>query len=93
MVHCFKSQLVFFQAIDVLKSFEKKESKCASVAAVNLSFIHFLQAEYSTADKYAEMAMSSDRYNPAGKESIKPVRLQCVVECFPTCTLFYDIAS
>ncbi|XP_071818911.1 intraflagellar transport protein 88 homolog isoform X2 [Apostichopus japonicus] len=55
----------FSQAIDVLKSFEKKESKCASVAAVNLSFIHFLQAEYSAAEKYAEMAMTSDRYNPA----------------------------
>ena len=54
------------QAVEVLKTFEKKDSKCASVAATNLSFIYFLQSEYQLAEKYAEVAMTADRYNPAG---------------------------
>ncbi|XP_070567544.1 intraflagellar transport protein 88 homolog isoform X4 [Ptychodera flava] len=54
------------QAIETLKGFEKKESKCASAAATNLSFLYFLQNEYQSADKYAEMAMQADRYNPFG---------------------------
>ena len=53
--------------MDTLKAFEKKDSKCASVAATNLSFIYFLQQEYQMAEKYAEMAMGVDRYNPAGR--------------------------
>lgn len=32
----------FMQAIETLKSFEKKESKVASTAATNLSFLYFL---------------------------------------------------
>ena len=53
--------------MEVLKAFEKKDSKCASVAATNLSFIYFLQSEYQQAEKYAEVAMAADRYNTAGK--------------------------
>ena len=34
--------LFFSQAIDTLKTFEKKDSKMASQAAVNLSFLYFL---------------------------------------------------
>ncbi|XP_033635889.1 intraflagellar transport protein 88 homolog isoform X1 [Asterias rubens] len=58
-------QKEFAQAVEVLKAFEKKDSKCASVAATNLSFIYFLQAEYQLAEKYAEVAMAADRYNTA----------------------------
>ncbi|XP_072019243.1 intraflagellar transport protein 88 homolog isoform X2 [Amphiura filiformis] len=58
-------QKEFTQAVETLKAFEKKDSKCASVAATNLSFIYFLQCEYQMAEKYAEMAMGADRYNPA----------------------------
>ncbi|XP_038059049.1 intraflagellar transport protein 88 homolog isoform X2 [Patiria miniata] len=58
-------QKEFSQAVEVLKTFEKKDSKCASVAATNLSFIYFLQSEYQLAEKYAEVAMTADRYNPA----------------------------
>lgn len=57
----------FLQAVEVLKTFEKKESKCATVAAVNLSFIYFLQGDVAMAEKYAEVAMAADRYNPPGQ--------------------------
>ncbi|XP_006822667.1 intraflagellar transport protein 88 homolog [Saccoglossus kowalevskii] len=52
------------QAIETLKGFEKKDSKCASAASTNLSFLYFLQNDYQLADKYAEMAIQADRYNP-----------------------------
>nr|KAG5694497.1 hypothetical protein BaRGS_014228 [Batillaria attramentaria] len=55
----------FQQAIETLKSFEKKDSKVASTAATNLSFLYFLEADLAQADKYAEVAMAADRYNPS----------------------------
>ncbi|XP_062614116.1 intraflagellar transport protein 88 homolog, partial [Saccostrea cucullata] len=55
----------FNQAIETLKSFEKKDTKVASTAATNLSFLYFLENDLEQADKYAELAMSADRYNPA----------------------------
>ncbi|KAH9525201.1 Intraflagellar transport protein 88 [Bulinus truncatus] len=61
----FLKQKDFAQAIETLKSFEKKDSKVASTAATNLSFLYFLEADYAQADKYAEVAMAADRYNPA----------------------------
>jgi intraflagellar transport protein 88 len=54
----------FQTAIDVLKGFEKKESNMASAAATNLSFMFVLENDLGQAEKYAEMAMASDRYNP-----------------------------
>jgi intraflagellar transport protein 88 len=50
----------------VLKGFEKKESNMASAAATNLSFMFVLENDLGQAEKYAEMAMASDRYNPLG---------------------------
>ncbi|XP_033125013.1 intraflagellar transport protein 88 homolog [Anneissia japonica] len=58
-------QKEFQMAVDVLKSFEKKDTKCAAVAANNLSFLYFLQHDYNQAEKYAELAMTADRYNPS----------------------------
>ncbi|CAH1799275.1 unnamed protein product [Owenia fusiformis] len=52
-------------AIETLKSFEKKDTKVASTAATNLSFLYFLENDLSQAAKYAEVAMQADRYNPA----------------------------
>jgi len=53
----------FKKAIEVLKTFEKTDSKMKSVAATNLSFLYFLESQYSQADKYADIAMKADRYN------------------------------
>lgn len=55
----------FRQAVETLKSFEKKDSKVASIAATNLSFLYFLERDLQQADRYADMAITSDRYNPA----------------------------
>ncbi|CAL8240475.1 unnamed protein product [Merluccius merluccius] len=55
----------FKQAVESLKTFEKKDSRVKSAAATNLSFLYFLEKEYEQADRYADLAMSADRYNPA----------------------------
>eukprot|EP00118_Oscarella_pearsei_P028332 m.1902 g.1902 ORF g.1902 m.1902 type:complete len:844 (+) comp8022_c0_seq1:68-2599(+) len=54
----------FQAAIEVLQGFEKKESKMASAAAANLAFMFILENDVAQAEKYAELAVSSDRYNP-----------------------------
>jgi len=48
-----------------LKSFERKDTRIASAAATNLSFLYYLEGDYPQADKYAEQALTADRYNPA----------------------------
>ncbi|XP_013385188.1 intraflagellar transport protein 88 homolog isoform X2 [Lingula anatina] len=55
----------FHQAVETLKSFEKKDSKVASTAATNLSFLYFLESDLTQADRYAEVALQADRYNPS----------------------------
>ncbi|KAM4731193.1 intraflagellar transport protein 88 homolog isoform 4-T4 [Anableps anableps] len=52
-------------AVETLKTFEKKDSRVKSAAATNLSFLHFLEKDYDQADRYADLAMNADRYNPA----------------------------
>ena len=93
---------IFYQAVETLKTFEKKDSRVKSAAATNLSFLHFLvrlfdvfhfkldnpvvktvesqagtsrcfpltfnlqqEKEYEQAERYADLAMNADRYNPA----------------------------
>ena len=55
----------FQQAVETLKSFEKKDTKVAATAATNLSFLYSLEGEIGNADKYAEVALQADRYNPS----------------------------
>uniref|UniRef100_A0A6J0UC99 Intraflagellar transport protein 88 homolog isoform X1 n=2 Tax=Pogona vitticeps TaxID=103695 RepID=A0A6J0UC99_9SAUR len=55
----------FNQAVETLKMFEKKDSRVKSAAATNLSFLYFLENEFTQASIYADLAVSSDRYNPA----------------------------
>ena len=54
----------FQKAVGALKVFEKKDGKIASVAANNLSFLYFLKGELKEAGKYADDAITADRYNP-----------------------------
>ncbi|XP_053564500.1 intraflagellar transport protein 88 homolog [Bombina bombina] len=55
----------FNQAVETLKMFEKKDSRVKSAAATNLSFLFFLEKDVAQADHYADLAVSSDRYNPS----------------------------
>ncbi|OXB57385.1 hypothetical protein ASZ78_011020 [Callipepla squamata] len=55
----------FNQALETLKMFEKKDSRVKSAAATNLSFLYYLENELAQAANYADLAVSSDRYNPA----------------------------
>uniref|UniRef100_A0A8C5E5X1 Intraflagellar transport 88 homolog n=1 Tax=Gouania willdenowi TaxID=441366 RepID=A0A8C5E5X1_GOUWI len=53
------------QAVKTLKTFEKKDTRVKSTAATNLSFIYFLEKDFDQADRFADLAMNADRYNPA----------------------------
>ena len=61
MTHMKKRQ--FDEALEVLKAFERKDQALRAVAATNLSFIYFLEGEYEQAEREADIAMRSDRYN------------------------------
>merc|ERR1719230_1630791 len=53
----------FEQAIETLKSYERKEQQLVAYAATNLSFIYFHEADYVNSVKYADLAMKHNRYN------------------------------
>jgi intraflagellar transport protein 88 len=53
----------FPAAIDTLKAFEKKDHALMAQAATNLSFVYFVQSDLGNAEKYANIAVDSDRYN------------------------------
>lgn len=53
----------FEEAIALLKGFEKKAFGLRTIAATNLSFIYFLEGDYSQAENYADIAIKADRYN------------------------------
>ncbi|XP_073439157.1 intraflagellar transport protein 88 homolog isoform X2 [Dendrobates tinctorius] len=61
----FLKQKNFTQAVETLKMFEKKDTRVKSAAATNLSFLYFLEKDYSQADLYADLAVTTDRYNPS----------------------------
>jgi intraflagellar transport protein 88 len=50
-------------AISVLKSFERKDRSLRAIAGTNLSFIYFLEGDFHQAEKHADAAIKSDRYN------------------------------
>jgi len=53
----------FESAIEVLKSFEKKEPSLMARASTNLSFLYFLEQNFAEAEKFADVAVKADRYN------------------------------
>ncbi|KAJ3167375.1 Intraflagellar transport protein 88 [Geranomyces variabilis] len=53
----------FTKAVETLKMFEKTDQKMIGTAATNLSFLYFLDGDYKQAEKYAELAITTDRYN------------------------------
>lgn len=50
-------------AIEVFKSFEKKDQGLIDQAATNLAFLYFLEGDLKNTEKYAELAVKADRYN------------------------------
>lgn len=56
----------FEDAMEVLKGFERKDAILKAMAAINLSFIYFLEGDYMQAEKHADQAIKSDRYNAKG---------------------------
>lgn len=53
----------FEDAVTVLKAFERKDVALRAIASTNLSFIYFLEGDFAQAEKQADLAIKSDRYN------------------------------
>ncbi|CAD7927124.1 unnamed protein product [Amoebophrya sp. A120] len=53
----------FDKAISTLRHFEKKEPALMARASTNLSFLYFLEGDYGSAERYADIAVKADRYN------------------------------
>ena len=53
----------FGTATKMFKSLQKKGKRVKAVTATNLSFVRFLEGKYDQAAEYADVALSSDRYN------------------------------
>lgn len=51
------------KAIEILKSFEKKDKRMMTKAASNLSFLFLLEKDIENAEKYCDIALKYDRYN------------------------------
>jgi intraflagellar transport protein 88 len=54
----------FESANKILKSFETKDIDLKAMVATNLSFVYFLEGNYSIAEEYADIALATNRFNP-----------------------------
>lgn len=59
----YMKQRNFDQAIEVFKSFEKKDKAMMARVATNISFLYFIEKDLKNAEKYADIAIKNDRYN------------------------------
>ena len=51
------------QTINIMKNFEKTNKNLISRVANNISFLYFVEGDYTTAEKYANTAIENERYN------------------------------
>lgn len=51
------------KAITLFKEFEKKDKVMMARAANNISFLYFLENDFESAEKFADMAIQHNRYN------------------------------
>jgi len=51
------------KAIEMLRQIRRKDPALMALAATNLSYLYFLEQDYENADKYADIALSHDKYN------------------------------
>jgi intraflagellar transport protein 88 len=61
-VHFIKNKNIE-KAIELFKSFEKKDKVMMARASNNISFLYFLENDFNSAEKFADMAIQNDRYN------------------------------
>ncbi|KAI3386400.1 hypothetical protein SNEBB_008277 [Seison nebaliae] len=53
----------FDEAVGTLKSYEKKETSVANVAANNLAFLYFQEGKYKVAHKFCDGILKKDKFN------------------------------
>ncbi len=47
----------------MLQEFERKEHKLKARAATNLAFLYSLEGDSSSAERYADLAVTTDKYS------------------------------
>ena len=50
-------------AVKIFKTYENENLQSTAMVATNLSFIYFHEGNYTTADDYADIALTSNKYN------------------------------
>lgn len=61
-VHFIKNKEIE-KSIELFKSFEKKDKIMMARASNNISFLYFLENDFSKAEQFSDMAIQNDRYN------------------------------
>jgi intraflagellar transport protein 88 len=59
----YMKQKKFSTAIEALKEFEKKDKKLQARAATNLTYLYLLEGDIKNAQKHANLAVETDKYN------------------------------
>jgi intraflagellar transport protein 88 len=52
------------EAIEGLKAYERKDRALRDKAATNLSYLYFLEGDYDSGEKYADVSVEANQYNP-----------------------------
>jgi intraflagellar transport protein 88 len=55
----------FDSAIKILKEFENKDTQVHPIVSINLTFIHSFEGMHDSADEFADIAVTSNRFNPS----------------------------
>jgi intraflagellar transport protein 88 len=54
----------YVAAVKIFKSYEGQQEKYKTMVSINLSFFYFLEGNYKTSSEYADIAISTSKYNP-----------------------------
>lgn len=54
----------YLAAVKIFKSYEGQQEKYKTMVSINLSFFYFLEGNYKTSNEYADIAISTSKYNP-----------------------------
>ncbi len=54
----------YLAAVKIFKSYEGQQEKYKTMVSINLSFFYFLEGNYKRSNEYADIAISTSKYNP-----------------------------
>ena len=79
-----------------VQEFEKKEHKLKARAATNLAFLYSLEGDSANAERYADLAVGTDKYSAQAlvnkaSQDLQPTAV--VVTCIVRCTYGAAVSS